>query len=492
MLWSCSEEQLVTDQTVANTTSQSVEVTPEGFLSFSTFEDFEAYLNAAEQGQQPEIAVKSRGGKAFESIAMLQKKVKGATNSRAFDFDVTDAEDGSLDEYNLSKAEALIFDNLLFHAMDTTLRICVEGTMYKVTKNGTYSAHLTKADLLDSASRRVDTTLTLLVPPGGTIDLDSDIRYTNSFGDKNSQHTDILTRDNDGVCSLSNLVQNPNYFYSNYNVVNEKFNKLSGWAGFLEMLGNRDITRERNFDKNHRMSVNMFDVNYLFYKSVGMKVKFQVRKKWLGIPYWIESVPEDMVIGFDYLDGYLKYAEPQYIGQVMPPYVGKWPRFSATIENYTRNFCYGLMKNLPFIKDWAPEIYAWMPELSIGSSNMLAPLSKYYSAPVEQIYNMNYSLVGKTITYPNTRTIQKSDPILGYIINAYSPTHYTKERFCITGIKSFKEKYKSVIFDRCFGFTVINGVPLPTPPSDCQIKNLDAFGAVKYDGKWLGVRFYTE
>lgn len=49
MLWSCSEEQLVTDQTVANTTSQSVEVTPEGFLSFSTFEDLEAYLNAAEQ-----------------------------------------------------------------------------------------------------------------------------------------------------------------------------------------------------------------------------------------------------------------------------------------------------------------------------------------------------------------------------------------------------------------------------------------------------------
>ena len=63
--------------------------------------------------------------------------------------------------------------------------------------------------------------------------------------------------------------------------------------------------------------------------------------------------------------------------------------------------------------------------------------------------------------------------------------------YYITGVKEYTNcKSKSVIFDRSFGFSILNGSVSGFLPSDFDIKKLDVFGAAYYDKQWRGVRFY--
>jgi hypothetical protein len=51
-----------------------------------------------------------------------------------------DIEEMTVDEYNLMIAKSLLVDPILYNVMDTTLRIGVDGIIYKITKDGTFFA----------------------------------------------------------------------------------------------------------------------------------------------------------------------------------------------------------------------------------------------------------------------------------------------------------------------------------------------------------------
>ena len=80
---------------------------------------------------------------------------------------------------------------------------------------------------------------------------------------------------------------------------------------------------------------------------------------------------------------------------------------------------------------------------------------------------------------------------MAYLVWGSSSTKFNEEHPYITGVCEYVNcNSKSVIFDRSFGFSFVNGSVSGFLPSEFDIKKLDMFGAAYYDKQWRGIRFY--
>lgn len=201
---------------------------------------------------------------------------------------------------------------------------------------------------------------------------------------------------------------------------------------------------------------------------------------------------DKLVIGFNEMEGVLKYNVPNDMATISHSASDNWRKFQATFDGMVASCVYGVYHNLKFIKDWTDDVVGWMPELNIGNANYTENIiNKIYDLPADLIYKQSKQLVNKTIYQPIERKIKPTDPIVAYLIWGVSSIKFDKEHPYITGVKEYKSlKSKSVIFDRSFGVSFYSFVPVPYTPSDFDIKNIDAFGGAYYDNKWLGIRFY--
>lgn len=486
--------------TIPSKNTEEVTVSKEGYLNFPSVKSFELFFDQIQNGEIPENLKSSRGGDKFESIYMLDKRIAESHQSRAIfsshvsEDGMEDLEEMTQEEYNLMKAEELLFDNLLAHAMDTTLRICVEGVLYKITENGTFSVKLEKVDKLEVAIEEFNLDLIEKVDAGETIELSSDVYFTNSFKNIRIEETDLLEADTSDGITLSRAAaeKSQNEFHKNYNVDNYRWKNTNLFKSFLDLIRGKDVSKSKNFSKKQRVQVNIFDVNYRFYKSAGIKVRMQQLKKFCLVPYWVEIQADKLVLGFNEMEGVLTYSAPNHLSIITPSPSAKWSSFKGTLNGISSNFIYGAFKNLKFLRDWTDVVFGWMPEIRIGDKNYTDKiLNKLYDAPAEGAYQFSKSLINKTVYDPLEKRIKPTDPMVGYLYWGCSTIEFDKERPFITGIKEYSnEKSKSVIFDRSFGVSFIGVIPVGYTPSDFNINSIDAFGAAYYDGRWLGIRFY--
>lgn len=469
-------------------------VSEAGYLCFPTYESFGVFLEQLQNGEQPIVSPFSRNGVNFKSIATLDKEISYKSRSEENeDEDLEELEEMTEDEYNLMKAENLLFDNLLMHAMDTTLRICVEGNIYKVTKYGTFSADIKNEMNLERAILGFDLSLLEQLDGGETVPIDSGVRFTNSFKDDNRANLYIpeLEPIEGRSPAQAPSITSENNFHLGYNVDTYKWKNTNFFKNLFDHIRGRDVSKTKNFNKKYRVQVNVFDVNYGFYKSAGIKVKMQKRKKFLGIPYWVPVTAEKLVIGFNELQGELIYNNPNNMSDINPSASAMWGSFTGTINGIIGNFIYGTYYNLSFIKDWTPTIYTWMPELKIGDKNYTENfVNKIYNVPPKLIYQQTKKLINDKIFSKINPSFKPSDPMLAYLIWGQTAFKFDKEKPYITGVREYTTcKSKSVIFDRSFGFTFKGGLILPFAPSDFNIESIDVFGAAYFDNKWVGVRF---
>lgn len=492
----CTEDSYVAEQTETYSNT-GVEVTKNGYLKFDSSKSLEEFVeNINKNGGNVANNICSRAGeKSFESLADLSNKLE-KMKSRSDDLDEEEEEENeeeleemSVDEFNLMKCERLIFDNVLYHLVDTTLRICVEGRLYKITPMGTFSIDGENEDDLDAAIEDFNTEREESVPPGGSIEIGDGAYFTNSFGSSNSN--------NDG----QPLPQNPNTissatnsFHTDYNTNDYIWENHSVFQKFLDWLRGKDVSREKKFDKNHRVSVNVFDVNYQFYASAGVKVKMQQRKKFLGIPYWKCVEATKIAIGFNHLEGEMKYNNPRSFSSILPTTSNNWRTFTGTLNGIQSNYIYGMYSNLPFIKDWTNDIVAIMPELNIGNQNYIDGVVNYlYDSPKNVLCGLLNSLTNKVVYYPIEKRITPKDPKVAYMVWGNTSTTFNKEHPFIVGVTEYSNiDSKSVIFDRSFGFSMTNMSISGFLPTEFDIKSLDLFGAAYYDNEWRGVRFTKE
>lgn len=501
ILTSCSDDMNSIEPT--HKIPQSIEdvtVSNEGYLTFPTFKSLELFFEQVQNGETPTINSVSRSGGSFESVAMLDDRISNSIQSRAIDTtpitdsELEDLEEMTQDEYNLMKAEDLLFDNIMTHAMDTTLRICIEGVLYKITENGTFSVKSEKSEILDLAIKDFNPNLKESIEAGETVQLNSDVYFTNTFKNVKVEDTELLEFEPTENIPLSRAAAetSQNEFHKNYNVDSYRWKNSNVIKKFLDFIRGKDVSKTKNFSKDRRVQVNIFDVNYGFYKSAGIKVKMQKRKKFCFIPYWVEVEADKLVLGFNEMEGVLTYNNPNNLSIINPTASAKWSAFKGTLNGITSNFIYGAFSNLKFIRDWTDWAFGWMPEVRIGDRNYTdVILNKLYNTPAEYVYKQSKSLINKKVYAPIETQIKPTDPMVAYLYWGSSEYTFNKERPFITGIKEYSnKKSKSVIFDRSFGIAFLGVVPVPYTPSDFDIKSIDAFGAVYYDNKWLGVRFY--
>jgi len=468
-------------------------------LSFPTMSSLEEYFEEIQNSDSEEFyrgeMTRSKNGKPFESVASLQKRLeKIQTRSGYNSEDLSDLEEMTEDEYNLMKAENLLLDDALTYVVDTTLRVCVENRLYKITEYGTFSTEIKNSKNIELAIRDFEPSTSIRVAPGASVELNNDVVFTNSFATTIQENFDLSELETIPTVLATNSVSGENSFHTGYNVETYKWKNNSVFQKFLDKLRGKDVSKTNNFNKKKRVKVNVFDVNYQFYASAGIKVTMEKRKRFLGIPYWVSETASKLVIGFNGMEGEMKYSNPRSFSNILPTPSGAWGKFTGKLNDLQSNFIYGNYHKLPFIKDWVDDIIIMMPEIKIGNQDWVAKIgNKIYDSPPNAVYSLLKSLDNRYIYNPIKKQITPKDPRVGYFVWGNSTVTFNKERPYVVGVQEYSSrKSKSVIFDRSFGLNFYNGAVSGFLPTEFDIKKLDMFGAAYYDGKWLGIRFITE
>ncbi len=494
---SCSEDILFSETTEEICEEKELaSVTNEGFLNFPSCTSFEQFIEDLQNGENPDISYLSRSNNSFKSIAFLNEQIHNAKRTRteklSYDDNLEDLEEMTIDEFNLMKAENLIFDNILMHAMDTTLRICIAGELYKITPYGTFSSKKEKVSEIDLAVRNFNPLVKDSIEAGKTIKLNENVNFTNSFKHVYAQEGELLEYEIDDKGTRAPTPEKPNTFHLQYGVDSYKWSNSNIFKAFFDLIRGKDVSKSKEFDKKHRVQVNIFDVNYGFYKSAGVKVRMQQKKKFCCVSYWPDIEAQKLAIGFNQLEGVLKYDIPNNLTIIQPPINAKWSKFQASLNQVTNTFIYGAFHKLKMLRDWNDWVFGWMPEIRIGDNYYREKIiNKLYDTAAKEVFDISKALINKHVYQPYEKRIKPTDPMIAYLYWCPSQFTFNEEHPYITGVVEYdNKKSKSVIFDRSFGIAFYGTVPVPYTPSDFKINNIDAFGAAYYNNKWLGIRFY--
>lgn len=453
-----------------------------GYLRFTDFESLEEYIDNCNK----ETLQKKSQNQKFVSIADLQKQLS-KKNSISKSLSDDEIEEMSEDEYNLMKSEELIFDNNLTYVLDTTMRICVGGIFYKITEYGTFSTKEDDAYKIEDAVKNFDTALMSRIEFGTSIILPCGVEYTKSFENKINE---------DDIVPIKSISKDfaANTFHSAYNVESYKWKSKTVMQKFMQWVRGKDISKENKFSKSKRVKVSLFNVNYKFYASAGIKVKVQKKKKFLGVPYWKETSADKIAIGFNGLEAEMKYNNPRSFSSIVPTMSTCYGSFKKTLNNIPVNFVYSEVSKIEFLKDWTKgAVYFIMPNIPFNDKFYTNDvLNKIYNAEIKEISSLPKQIANKYIFKPIEKQIKPTDPIVAYLVWGNTSVTFNKERPFVTGVEEYNDNSKSVIFDRSFGITITNKGIKDFLPTEFEIKKVDAFGAAYCDGKWLGIRFYYE
>lgn len=489
--FSCSVDDVektgVNNQSVAQVEGVDVK---KGYLCFANDSIFQDYMSAVIDNE----GMATRSSRkldftpiGFKSVANMKRNIS-ALKTRGLE---SDNEEMTEDEYNLMKAENLLLDPALEEVMDTTLRIQVSDRLYKVTKYGTFSVPTGNESYLNSVIASFDTTLVHKCVNGETIALEHGAVYANSFGDNSVQDVDM--EEVSDIQTRSSIDNSDVNLQAGYNTVSYAWKNHSLWQKFWDKLRGRDVSRENNFDKKHRVQMEVFNVNYMFYASAGVKVKMQRQKKFWFVKYWVSENADKIAVGFNNLTGTLKFKNPALYSSINPPASVLWGKFQRTLNGQTNDFVMTTYHKLPVVKDWVEDIYMVLPLVEVVETKLKMPSSKVlnsmYNAPAKEmskfLLSINNNYFGKI-----QKKIQPKDPRIAYMVWGEGDIAFTKAKPYIMGVMEYNStSSKTVRFDRSFGFSFNNGSVKGFLPSEFKIENIDAFGAALYRGQWRGVRF---
>lgn len=478
------------------------------YITFKTEEAFEQFI-LDNQASSKTRALTSVNNDEMVNIPVDFKPINemmAAYNDE--DPEIVDTE-MSIDEFNVMKAEELILDSTLYCAMDTSLMVKVRDRIYKVTQYGTFSA-LSEA-ALKNAINNFNTDIVSSTENGTVTNLGNNVEFINSFGkiktltdddtpaiedDLIEGSDDVEDTENSGNITRSASPSSLPEFHKAYNCLSWKWKNNSVWQKIWDWARGKDVTKENYFDKTHRVQVELFGVNYGFYASSGIKVKMQKRKKFLFFKRWVSCGAQKTAVGFNKVYGTMEIENPIGYGTLVPTANVKWAECTAALNGVTATFVSASFPNIPFLKDWSKTVYAFIPKVTMAGKTFpnYSLVNTMYDAPANAVAGFLKSQTNKYIFTPTQKRIQERDPRLAYLMWGKNNIAYNKIRPLFMGVVEYDRNSKNVYFDRSFGFSLFFNGSSVTPgfflPSKFDIKDIDAFGAAKYNGQWKGVRMY--
>lgn len=510
-LSACQKEELIDNKVTTSEEMPSISLTKDNFLRFDKSSTLLSFLN--QESTNNHVARRSPSNwkqetelkenlfpEGFESLSMLKNQILENDN-------IEDDSEMTIDEFNITKADRLLKDPILAEVMDTTLRIQIGDTIYKVCEYGTFSS--TSLEKIESAISNFDTSMITNDTKNMTVALNNDVYFTNTFGENADEDgdSDVLEEVND-----STVINNPRRIngtidiptlHLEYNVDSYRWRNHSVWQRFWDMIRGKDVSRYTYFSDTRRMKFEVFQTNYLFYASTGIKVQMQKRRKFLFVPYWSYTNAPKLAIGFNIVTGDMKFKKPQpYTGLKPAPEWG-WTAFTTTLDNISSKYLYGVYKGLDFPRNWTDEIYNIIPEVTFNDNRILnrAQLNSLSNVPYNVMSSFLKSMTNKYVYKPIKKAINLKDPKIVYGIWGPDDYHFTKEIPYLMGVKEYNSTdTKTVYFARSGGFIFSFGFNFgtkstsfgvsPNTEMTFDISEIDAFGAAFYDNHWQGVRMY--
>lgn len=511
-LSACQKEEVTKNQVTVPEELPSISLTKDKFLRFDKSSTLLKYLNQESTNNHGMMRSSNTSNSEidtedlciiedFESVSKLKTQILEDDN-------VVDDSEMTIDEFNIIKADRLLKDPILAEVMDTTLRIQIGDTIYKVCEYGTFSG--TSLEDIESAISNFDTSLITNETKNTTISLSNDVNFTNTFGESvdGDDNSDVMeeVNDTDDVNNsrrINDIFEIPT-LHSEYNVESYRWRNHSVWQKFWDMIRGKDVCRYTYFSNTRRLKFEIFQTNYLFYASTGVKVQMQKRRKFLFIPYWAYTKAPKLALGFNFVYGDMKFKNPQpYTGLKPAPEWG-WTAFTATLNNITTKYLYGVYKGLDFPKDWTDEIYNIIPEVTFAGNKILnrEQLNSLSNLPYKVMCTLLKSMTNQYVYKPIKKAINLKDPKVVFGIWGPNDYHFTKEIPYIMGVKEYHSiDTKTVYFARSCGFIISFGYNPSTGKSTgfgvspnvemtFDISDIDAFGAAYYDNHWQGVRMF--
>lgn len=490
-LSSCHDE---TAEVVTSVSIPEISITDEGIPRFSSSKVLKSALEASNNGVNPFTSVEKP--LSFKSLKELrdENNYNISHSKRILDASENDdCEEGSEDELRLSLAEELIFDEDLTNVLDTTLRIIVGNKYFKITKHGTFSCDIRYKDEIKRYIKEYEKED--LIYTGNQrylLKSNSNISLIDTYGEVEPYEIDLGLKPD--PIPWWRLVDEPTYtnttpFYYNddenssfYGLKTCEWKSSSFVNSIIEFLtGSKIASEDVKFDKNHRVRCSLYQVNFGFIARSGFKVKLQKRKKILGIPYWIKTKPQNMVIGIEEFGGDMHY-------DYQTPFVTALAHFNLTLNNTLTSYIYSGIGKPVFLSDWAKNVFCFF-----AVPHNTADYNKWLETP--DIYNINYDKeviyqVLKTITKPTFDKLggirlKSTDPVVSHMFNQNKNVRYD-----VRGLQTFPNQCgKSIKFSESGGFHMINGVISGYVPEFFKIQHVKIFGAVKYNNQWKGIRF---
>lgn len=242
------------------------------------------------------------------------------------------------------------------------------------------------------------------------------------------------------------------------------------------------------------MSLNLFQVNYGFYASTGLKVKLQDKHHFLGIPFWKQKTAEKIVIGIEELDGVFEVSSLPFNS-----YATSYHTFTSTIQNVVNNMFFVGFGKPEFLEDFVNDkvinVIAGVTNIDFSTWKQ-NPYTLTAGLTKDVIYGgLNY-LSNKHVYQPTQKLISSKDPRVAYLFQGQSASEKVYA-YCIGTEEYSNVSSKTIRFSQSFGFTIswgFDNLPIVGTfiPVQFKINNVKIFGAAKTDNAWKGVRLIRE
>lgn len=411
----------------------------------------------------------------------------------------------TVDEFAVYKAEELLTEPALSHVMDTSLVIGVGDYYYKVTEKGSFEVRSSVP--LDDAMvviNEFDPATVSGLSKGDSVRISDDIVFYNTYGNKDEEDGDLIEVVNEGLVAdydieTKGLPSGPynlvNGLHNGYNVITYKWQNSTIFGKIMEFFLIKDRSEYHYIDDNHRVRFKLFNNNFGFIRTSGLHVCLQVRRRFLFISTWpivIQDTSCSTVLGLNYLySEHSNYMSSTRFGAFESSNFRDYKVYTPYVTGLgSTPFLYGKASSVPYFVGFSNDITMALPVLKLSYGAITAEtkdmLSKLYEASPKELL-----AIMKSVAYYRGRP---KEPTILIIPSA--STNSTIFKNDITMAAGRYENYhcsdQQMRFLTQGGFSWSGGIPAPIQFSTYNILAIDAFGAVKYEDKWYGVRFVFE
>jgi len=491
-----------------------------GYLCFSDKEELNSYITQLDEVIKQKDNLSKSGTiintpVGFCSLASRISKTNNSLKSGSLSYE--EEEEAFLTE--LSKT--LIPEEVIHYVVDTARKVMVAGKIHQITELGTFvysiADSLEYKKLYESFLNNYNKfgyqkdSITYVYDKVDFIDTYGFLRKGDFTTDdvismitgKNQEYTEVPTKSGNIYIDQNNT---RTYDLSTFPLGGDNF------VG--KAVANFGINnwRSKDFGSENRVNVNLYELNYGFFKCAGFKVKFQY-KHWVTIKmrffrwtkevylyyYWRTTPAHEMVVGIEYFKGYTDY---ENFGLDPIPFQAQSNMVYKQFSDATAKMIYYGVLSEP-----SDKFAGWASHKAVnvfrGNLEFSDRVEQYGSERIREVVNSGFDWLesefkNRASDFINKKIDDSRNSRTSMLLVQFDNVFRNREYLLLSGISNYNYcSERTVRLGKSSGgfSSKVNSnggwSASPYTPNAFTIEDACIFGAVKFNGVWKGVRIYT-